>query len=156
MSSPSADANEAGGVPANTAGPTSSANTNGLGNEKSKSLQLIDGEQHFSEDVGKYMDVEWRLADQGFDYNVVAVFGSQSTGKSTLLNKLFGTRFQTMDENTRQQTTKGIWMSKGVGMDVLVMDVEGTDGRERGENQDFERKSALFSLATAEVLIVNL
>jgi hypothetical protein len=28
------------------------------------------------------MDVEWRLADQGFDYNVVAVFGSQSTGKS--------------------------------------------------------------------------
>ncbi|RKP22326.1 RHD3/Sey1 [Syncephalis pseudoplumigaleata] len=36
------------------------------------------------------------------------------------------------------------------------MDVEGTDGRERGENQDFERKSALFSLATAEVLIVNL
>jgi hypothetical protein len=26
-------------------------------------------------------------------------------------------------------------MSKGVGMDVLVMDVEGTDGRERGENQ---------------------
>jgi hypothetical protein len=29
----------------------------------------------------------------------------------------------------------GIWMSKGVDMDVLVMDVEGTDGRERGENQ---------------------
>ena len=26
-------------------------------------------------------------------------------------------------------------MSKGVDMDVLVMDVEGTDGRERGEDQ---------------------
>jgi len=36
------------------------------------------------------------------------------------------------------------------------MDVEGTDGRERGEDQDFERKSALFSLASTEVLIVNL
>ena len=36
------------------------------------------------------------------------------------------------------------------------MDVEGTDGRERGEDQDFERKSALFSLAIAEVLIVNM
>jgi hypothetical protein len=36
------------------------------------------------------------------------------------------------------------------------MDVEGTDGRERGEDQDFERKSALFSLATAEVLIINM
>ena len=39
---------------------------------------------------------------------------------------------------------------------ILVMDVEGTDGRERGEDQDFERKAALFALATSEVLIVNL
>lgn len=64
-------------------------------------------------------------------------------------------------------------MCKGKGMNVLVMDVEGTDGRERGEDQviqpkllsrslldfvlqDFERKSALFSLASSEVLIVNI
>jgi hypothetical protein len=69
-------------------------------------------------------------------------------------------------------------MCKGQGMDVLVMDVEGTDSRERGEDQvishrlvpsiscrltkercdtqDFERKTALFSLATAEVILVNL
>lgn len=39
---------------------------------------------------------------------------------------------------------------------ILVMDVEGTDGRERGEDQDFERKSALFALATSEILIVNI
>jgi hypothetical protein len=67
----------------------------------------------------------------------------------------------------------GIWMCRGRDMNVLVMDVEGTDGRERGEDQvglrssgsskyltiflqDFERKSALFSLASSEVLIVNL
>lgn len=50
----------------------------------------------------------------------------------------------------------GIWMSKGDDIDVLVMDVEGTDGRERGEDQDFERKSALFSIAVSEVLIVNI
>lgn len=58
-------------------------------------------------------------------------------------------------------------------MSVMVMDVEGTDGRERGEDQvrpsshsfslyeltilqDFERKSALFSLASSEVMIINL
>ena len=29
----------------------------------------------------------------------------------------------------------GIWMSRGQDMNVLVMDVEGTDGRERGEDQ---------------------
>ncbi|KAF8134516.1 RHD3/Sey1 [Boletus edulis] len=98
----------------------------------------------------------WGLRDAGFNYNIVAVFGSQSTGKSTLLNRLFGTTFDVMDETKRQQTTKGIWMCRGKGMSVMVMDVEGTDGRERGEDQDFERKSALFSLASSEVLIINL
>lgn len=72
-----------------------------------------------------------------------------------------------MSESDRRQTTKGIWMSrnkrdltesgaKKMADNILVMDVEGTDGRERGEDQDFERKSALFALATSEVLIVNL
>lgn len=101
------------------------------------------------------------LLTAGFSYHVVAVFGSQSTGKSTLLNHLFGTDFNVMDAKTaRQQTTKGIWMSRAkedesmnMGKNILVMDVEGTDGRERGEDQDFERKSALFALATSEVLV---
>jgi hypothetical protein len=61
-----------------------------------------------------------------------------------------------MDESKRQQTTKGIWMCPSAFSSTLVMDVEGTDGRERGEDQDFERKSALFSLASTEVLLVNL
>lgn len=61
-----------------------------------------------------------------------------------------------MDESKRQQTTKGIWMCPSAYSSTLVMDVEGTDGRERGEDQDFERKSALFSLASTEVLLVNL
>jgi protein SEY1 len=56
-----------------------------------------------------------------------------------------------MDETRRQQTTKGIWMCRAQNAPLLVMDVEGTDGRERGEDQDFERKSALFSLASSEV-----
>ncbi|KDN33846.1 hypothetical protein RSAG8_13065, partial [Rhizoctonia solani AG-8 WAC10335] len=47
-------------------------------------------------------------------------------------------------------------MCRGQNMIVMVMGVEVTGGRERGEDQDFERKSALFSLASSEVLIVNL
>jgi protein SEY1 len=70
-----------------------------------------------------------------------------------------------MAEAERRQTTKGIWLSKNksetagaskMADNILVMDVEGTDGRERGEDQDFERKAALFALATSEVLIVNI
>ncbi|KAJ2516617.1 Dynamin-like GTPase that mediates homotypic ER fusion [Coemansia sp. RSA 1939] len=128
-----------------------------LASANSTRLQVIDDEQRFSDRLADYMGDRWRLGDAGFDYSVVAVFGSQSTGKSTLLNRLFGTKFDVMDDAQRQQTTRGIWADRGTdGMRVVIMDVEGTDGRERGENQDFERKSALFSLAVSEVLIVNM
>lgn len=119
-----------------------------------ESWQIITGEKEFRDVQGYLQKVG--ISHNGFNYNVVAVFGSQSTGKSTLLNKLFGTRFATMDTISRQQTTKGIWISRAKDTDILVMDVEGTDGRERGDDQDFERKSALFSIATSEVLVVNM
>jgi len=129
-------------------------------------IQVIDEEKEFNKHLNDYLS-ETQVADAGFNYHLISVFGSQSTGKSTLLNHLFGTQFSVMSESERRQTTKGIWMSKnkkegsnanGVKMaeNILVMDVEGTDGRERGEDQDFERKSALFALATSEVLIVNI
>ncbi|KAF5351989.1 hypothetical protein D9756_007623 [Leucocoprinus leucothites] len=123
--------------------------------EQNTRLQIIDDEKHFNSELSKQIQ-QWGLQGAGFDYNLVAVFGSQSTGKSTLLNRLFGTTFDVMAESKRQQTTKGIWMCRGKAMNLMVMDVEGTDGRERGEDQDFERKSALFSLASSEVLIVNM
>lgn len=119
-----------------------------------------------SENLPTYFALE-KITPVGFNYHLISVFGSQSTGKSTLLNYLFGTHFGTMSEEERRQTTKGIWLSKnkredakggakGMAENILVMDVEGTDGRERGEDQDFERKAALFALATSEVLIVNI
>ena len=119
-----------------------------------------------SNHLSNYLSSE-KVSQAGFNYHLISVFGSQSTGKSTLLNHLFGTEFGVMSEQDRRQTTKGIWMSKNkntktgasprpMADNILVMDVEGTDGRERGEDQDFERKSALFALATSEVLIVNI
>lgn len=129
-------------------------------------VQVIDEDKNFNPHLPQYLQLE-NVIRSGFNYHIISVFGSQSTGKSTLLNYLFGTQFGVMSEQERRQTTKGIWMSKnkrehsdgqGVAMadNILVMDVEGTDGRERGEDQDFERKSALFALATSEVLIVNI
>ncbi|KAJ4328229.1 Dynamin-like GTPase that mediates homotypic ER fusion [Fusarium piperis] len=126
-------------------------------------VQVIDEDKEFNNNLNEYLQLT-SVADSGFNYHLISVFGSQSTGKSTLLNHLFGTEFSVMSETERRQTTKGIWMSKnkreesaGTKMadNILVMDVEGTDGRERGEDQDFERKSALFALATSEILILN-
>ncbi|WFD42397.1 Dynamin-like GTPase that mediates homotypic ER fusion [Malassezia psittaci] len=122
----------------------------------SNRLQLIDEQQEFHTKKFQEQLAQWGMSDVGFGYDLCAVLGSQSTGKSTLLNKLFGTNFEVMNERARQQTTKGIWLSRGMERNMLVMDVEGTDGRERGEDQDFERKSSLFALTTAECLIVNM
>lgn len=132
-------------------------------------IQLINEEKIFNRNVLNYI----RANNNAELHRIIAVFGSQSTGKSTLLNNLFNTNFGVMDEQNRQQTTKGIWLAQSPAVnsnkkpahsarsdpsasEILVMDVEGTDGRERGEDQDFERKAALFALATSEVLIVNI
>jgi hypothetical protein len=43
------------------------------------------------------------------------------------------------------------------GLRTLVMDLEGTDGRERGEDDTaFEKQTALFAMASADVLLVNM
>lgn len=59
----------------------------------------------------------------------------------------------------RHQTTKGVWLSKSPKISdtcTLIMDLEGSDGRERGEDDtNFERQSALFALAVADVLLIN-
>lgn len=129
-------------------------------------VQVIDENKRFSDTILDYVNQAAANDSIGNNYHIISVFGSQSTGKSTLLNKLFNTRFDVMDESNRQQTTKGIWMAYSPVVsstksgqhheNIFVMDVEGTDGRERGEDQDFERKAALFALSTSEVLIVNI
>ncbi|CAN8235202.1 unnamed protein product [Cochlearia groenlandica] len=124
------------------------------------SVQLIDGDgiynvsgiDHFIKDV--------KLGECGLSYAVVSIMGPQSSGKSTLLNNLFGTNFMEMDAfKGRSQTTKGIWLARCAGIEpcTLVMDLEGTDGRERGEDDTaFEKQSALFALAISDIVLINM
>lgn len=60
----------------------------------------------------------------------------------------------------RHQTTRGIWLARSAKVaapTTLVMDLEGSDGRERGEDDtSFERQSALFALAVADIVLVNM
>ncbi|XP_019193385.1 PREDICTED: protein ROOT HAIR DEFECTIVE 3 homolog 1-like [Ipomoea nil] len=122
--------------------------------------QLIDGDGNFN-DVGidNFMK-EVKLAECGLSYAVVSIMGPQSSGKSTLLNHLFKTKFLEMDAfKGRSQTTKGIWMAHCAGIEpcTLVMDLEGTDGRERGEDDTaFEKQSSLFALAVSDIVLINM
>ncbi|KAL8522532.1 hypothetical protein ACS0TY_012625 [Phlomoides rotata] len=124
------------------------------------STHLIDGDGTFNVAGLDNFVKEVKLAACGLSYAIVAIMGPQSSGKSTLLNHLFGTNFREMDAlRGRSQTTKGIWMAQCVGIEpcTIVMDLEGTDGRERGEDDTtFEKQSALFALAVSDIVLINM
>nr|XP_043638336.1 protein ROOT HAIR DEFECTIVE 3-like [Erigeron canadensis] len=124
------------------------------------STHLIDGDGTFNiAGLDKFMK-EVKLGECGLSYAVVSIMGPQSSGKSTLLNHLFHTNFREMDAfKGRSQTTKGIWMARCAGIEpcTIVMDLEGTDGRERGEDDTaFEKQSALFALAVSDIVLINM
>ncbi|KAF4373690.1 hypothetical protein G4B88_030033 [Cannabis sativa] len=119
------------------------------------STQLIDGDGVFNVTGIDSFVKEVKLAECGLSYAVVSIMGPQSSGNSTLLNNLFNTNFKEMDAfRGRSQTTKGIWLAKCAGIEpcTLVMDLEGTDGRERGEDDTaFRMQSALFALVVSDI-----
>lgn len=123
-------------------------------------MQIIDPDGEFKDAGLDSFVEEVKLGGCGVSYIVTSIIGPQSSGKSTLMNHLFGTRFTEMDiSKRRSQTTKGIWIAKCVDIEpcTLAMDVEGTDGRERGEDDTtFERQSALFALAISDIVLINM
>lgn len=120
-------------------------------------MQLVSYNEQFASEFDPYLD-RVGLTPLGFGYHTVSVMGAQSSGKSTLLNLLFHTGFRTMDATAgRSQTTQGVWAGRDPEAPILLLDLEGTDSRERGEEAaNFERKSSLFALALSEVLVINL
>ncbi|KAI4354142.1 hypothetical protein L6164_003035 [Bauhinia variegata] len=122
-------------------------------------FQLVDGNCKFNIMGMNDFERKVNLSQCGRSYAVIAIMGPQSGGKSTLLNHLFGTKFKMMnEEDGRSQTTKGIWLARCPDIEpvTLVMDMEGTDGSERGEDTSFENRSALFALAIADVVLINI
>jgi len=70
-------------------------------------IQIIDEHGNLKEDF-KQRVKDTDIAKFGKDYHIVSIIGNQSTGKSTLLNRVFGTTFDVMDASrVRKQTTKG-------------------------------------------------
>ncbi|KAJ6417943.1 hypothetical protein OIU84_001343 [Salix udensis] len=124
------------------------------------SFQLISGDGVLNREGLENFSRTTNLSQRGVSYAVVAIMGPQSGGKSTLLNKLFQTNFRMMDaDDGRTQTTQGIWIAKGIGIEpfTIAIDVEGSDSRERGQNgATFEKQSALFALAIADIVIINM
>ncbi|KAF7124580.1 hypothetical protein RHSIM_Rhsim12G0195400 [Rhododendron simsii] len=125
-----------------------------LSSQADKALSMAMGnecfETHLIEEDGTLNLVEFDkftkkvdLAACELNYVVVSIMGPQSSGKSTLLNHMFGPKFKEMDRRQGRhvliklyvKTTRGIWLARCADIEpcTLVMDVEGSDGRERGE-----------------------
>ncbi|CAJ1950959.1 unnamed protein product [Sphenostylis stenocarpa] len=102
------------------------------------STQIIDGDGTFNISGVENFMKEVKLAECGLSY----------AGADLMDLLVF-----------RSQTTKGIWMANCTGIEpcTLVMDLEGTDGRERGEDDTaFEKQSALFALAVSDIVLINM
>ncbi|CAF3908911.1 unnamed protein product, partial [Adineta steineri] len=87
---------------------------------------------------------------------VVSVIGPQSTGKSTLLNMLFGSNFQT----SAGRCTKGLYASifgtkYPKAKTLLVLDTEGLLSIEKA-NDEYDKKLTLFSMACSQIMLINL
>ncbi|KAG6746292.1 hypothetical protein POTOM_050830 [Populus tomentosa] len=125
-----------------------------------KGMQLIDGNGKFNVEGLQDLMTTTEFAQCGLSYSVVAIIGPQSSGKSTLMNHVFGTDFKMLNANKgRGQTTKGIWIAKSSEIEpfTIAMDLEGTDSSARGEdNTAFEKQSTLFALAIADTVLVNM
>lgn len=123
-----------------------------------KAIQVITDDLEYTNEIESYIQNEG-MSKAGTNYRNIAIIGCQSSGKSTLLNILFDTTFEELNQKTRgmAQTTKGVWSACNSNKDVLIFDIEGTDSRERGDDRmTFEQTTSLFALALADVLIINL
>ena len=86
----------------------------------------------------------------------VGVLGPQSSGKSTLLNSMFGTTFDT----SQGRCTQGLHMSLQPIRQaretrfLVIIDSEGLHGTERND-PEFENKMCLFLMNTCDCLLVN-
>lgn len=60
-------------------------------------VQVLDGNGRFKEEALEALLAEHGVCRGDPAFNVVAILGPQSSGKSTVLNEAFGTSFETMD-----------------------------------------------------------
>ena len=127
---------------------------------KGNEIELIDGDNNnFNSDIVsqifKKIDTKYRKDNEEPPF-VVSVIGPQSTGKSTLLNMLFGSNFLT----SAGRCTKGLYASLFTtkypkASTFLVLDTEGLLSVEKA-NEEYDKKLTLFCIACSQIILINL
>ncbi|KAG8380094.1 hypothetical protein BUALT_Bualt07G0157900 [Buddleja alternifolia] len=116
------------------------------------STHLIDGDGDFNvAGIEKFMK-EVKLTECGLSYAVVAIMGPQSSGKSTLLNHLFGTNFKEMDAFKGRQAL----LDSTAAFLFLISLKLLTASKFHQDDTAFEKQSALFALAVSDIVLINM
>ena len=118
------------------------------------SIELIDGE-NLDFKPSFFIDYESRLGTS--KVCSVGCMGPQSSGKSTLLNHMFGTSFHT----SQGRCTSGLYLSiqkvrnpESQIKYLLIVDSEGLHSPERGDSE-YDRKICTYLLNNIDLLMVN-
>ncbi|XP_078150856.1 protein ROOT HAIR DEFECTIVE 3-like [Carex rostrata] len=124
--------------------------------EASMNIQMVDSDEVLLENmVMNFID----RVPAHKKLTVVSIIGRQNTGKSHLLNCLFGTDFNVLDpQENYGQTTRGIWIAQcPTNPSIVVIDIEGSDSSTNAQNgTSFANRAALFALTISDVLLLNM
>ncbi|CAF1177923.1 unnamed protein product, partial [Didymodactylos carnosus] len=87
---------------------------------------------------------------------VISIIGPQNSGKSTLLNYMFGTLFDVREGRCTRGIYASLVQSNSASFDyIMLIDTEGLLSIEK-DDKEYDRRLVLFCLAVSHVVIVNL
>eukprot|EP01053_Blabericola_migrator_P008617 Blabericola_migrator_1__8616@NODE_4511_length_1113_cov_135_457935_g1945_i1_p2_GENE_NODE_4511_length_1113_cov_135_457935_g1945_i1NODE_4511_length_1113_cov_135_457935_g1945_i1_p2_ORF_typecomplete_len135_score21_02RHD3/PF05879_12/6_1e26GBP/PF02263_19/2_8e08MMR_HSR1/PF01926_23/1_1e04MMR_HSR1/PF01926_23/4_3e06RsgA_GTPase/PF03193_16/0_004FeoB_N/PF02421_18/0_011Roc/PF08477_13/0_012AIG1/PF04548_16/0_022Dynamin_N/PF00350_23/0_028MnmE_helical/PF12631_7/0_075Septin/PF00735_18/0_075VirE/PF05272_11/0_11NBARC len=97
------------------------------------------------------------IPNAGTKFNVVSILGPQNGGKSTLLNEVFGTEFETGDKDREdRKTTQGVWIARDELSPTLIIDIEGNDPIKGSRDRILEQRAGIFALAISDTIMINM
>ncbi|CAF3944102.1 unnamed protein product [Rotaria sp. Silwood1] len=87
---------------------------------------------------------------------IISIIGPQNSGKSTLLNYMFGTLFDVRNGRCTRGVYGSFVKSNIPSFDyIMLIDTEGLLGTEKGD-LEYDRRLILFCLAVSHLVIVNI
>ena len=125
-----------------------------------QSLEIIDGDLRNvdQESLSKVMDFVQRKKQLNKNLIVVTVLGPQSSGKSTLLNYLFGSKFNVSAGRCTRGLNAMLLRTDIEGTkEILVLDSEGLFSIDVvRDDPDYDRNIVIFCMAVSNILLVNM
>jgi len=126
--------------------------------EQGQTLEIIDGDlgtlDQFS--LANIMEFVQKKKAENSELVVITVLGPQSTGKSTLLNHLFGAKFHVSDGRcTKGLNAMLVTTDLEDAKQVLILDSEGLFSIEK-DNAKYDRNLVIFCFAISNFVLINM